>query len=243
MKYLIDTHFHLDYYKNHLEIFRQINDLQQHTICVTTSPGIYNSCVQMYSKTKYVTFALGFHPKMQALGKREFSDFQYLFNSCKYIGEVGLDFTNQNVDTNKMQLEFFGKIVNMCSVHNKIMSVHLRNDNHEGKKIIQKYKPKNCIIHWFSGSYCELMDLIELDCYFSINENMIRNVKKNKWLLEIPKEKILIESDGPFTKVNGKKYSPCLLAQQYENIARFLEEPELVSLIYENFKRILNQAQ
>ena len=88
---------------------------------------------------------------------------------------------------------------------------------------------------------CELMELIELDCYFSINENMIRNVKKNKWLLEIPKEKILIESDGPFTKVNGKKYNPCLLAQQYENIARFLDEPELVSLVYENFKRILNQ--
>ena len=34
---------------------------------------------------------------------------------------------------------------------------------------------------------------------------MVRNNKAD-CLKKIPREKILIESDGPFTKVNGKKY-------------------------------------
>lgn len=239
MQYLIDTHFHLDYYKNHSEIYKQINELQQYTICMTNSPGIFNSCIEMYSDSRYVKFALGFHPQMEELGEARFKEFQYLFDRSNYIGEVGLDFSKRYEMNREMQTTYFQKIIAMCSLKNKVVSVHLRNDNGEGLKIIEKYKPKKCIIHWFAGTYQELNKLINLNCYFSINENMIRNSKKNKWLLDIPIDKILIESDGPFTSVNGRKYTPNLLAQQYENISCFLNQPELISIVYRNFDKIL----
>ena len=35
MMNLIDTHFHLDHYKNYLEMARNITELKQYTICVT----------------------------------------------------------------------------------------------------------------------------------------------------------------------------------------------------------------
>ena len=115
----------------------------------------------------------------------------------------------------------------------------MRNDGGTGVEIIRNYKPEKCIIHWFTGTMQELNDLINLNCYFSINENMIRNNMKADWIKAIPKEKLLIESDGPFTKVNGKKYNPDLLYLEYENIAKFLNEPELISLVYNNFATIL----
>lgn len=236
---LIDTHFHLDYYRNHAQIFQEINRLQQYTICMTNSPGIFCSCKNMYSNSKYVKFALGFHPNMNELGKKEFEEFVYLFSESNYIGEVGLDFSNQLQVDKDFQKRHFSKIIEMCARNKKLVSIHLRKDEGSGIKILEQYKPEKSIIHWFNGNYEELDRLISLGCYFSINENMIHNSLKGKWLLKIPKERVLIESDGPFTKVNGKKYVPRLLFEEYENIARFLDEPDLISIVYDNFFRIL----
>lgn len=66
--------------------------------------------------------------------------------------------------------------------------------------------------------------------------------KSNSKYLRIPKDRLLIESDGPFTRVNGKKYSPELLKQQYENIAKFYSEPDLIMLIYGNFRKVLREC-
>ena len=44
MMNLIDTHFHLDHYRNYFEIAKTITELEQYTICVTNSPGIFLSC-------------------------------------------------------------------------------------------------------------------------------------------------------------------------------------------------------
>lgn len=241
MSVFIDTHFHLDYYKNHCELYKQINNLQQYTVCMTNSPGIYYSLIHLYNSSKYIRFALGFHPQMHNLTFKDFEEFKYLFNNCKYIGEVGLDFSLKYKLNNTMQIKCFDEIIKMCAEQNKIVSVHLRKDKGEGIRIIEKYKPKKCIIHWFSGAYDELKRLISLNCYFSINEHMILNTKRNKWLLEIPLEKVLIESDGPFTKVNGKKYTPGLLNIQYQNISKFLNQPDLVYIVYKNFAKLLSE--
>ena len=60
---LIDTHYHLDYYKNHKELYDSINELKQYTLCVTNSPGVFVSCKKIYEETTYLKFAMGFHPQ------------------------------------------------------------------------------------------------------------------------------------------------------------------------------------
>ena len=55
----------------------------------------------------------------------------------------------------------------------------------------------------------------------------------------IPKDRLLIESDGPYSKVNWKKFSPTLLLQEYELIAKSLNEPELIRIVFDNFKNLL----
>ena len=80
--------------------------------------------------------------------------------------------------------------------------------------------------------------LVDLGCYFSINTNMVKGSKKENYHL-LPLERILIESDGPYTKVNNKKYTPALLKDAYEEISRFYNNPDLPRKIYYNFKKIL----
>lgn len=41
MMNLIDTHFHLDHYRNYFEIAKTITELEQYTICVTNRLGFF----------------------------------------------------------------------------------------------------------------------------------------------------------------------------------------------------------
>lgn len=234
MKNLIDTHFHLDFYKNHKQIYKDINNLQQYTLCMTNTPEIYQECQKLYFNTKYVKFALGFNPKSNNT-RESFTKFINIFKGAEYIGEVGLDFSKQYRFRIEEQKQYFEIIVDLCSSVNKLLSIHIRNAEDSAIEIIKKYKPKKCIIHWFTGNNNQMQQLINLGCYFSINANMINN----KNLLLIPKNKILIESDGPFTQVNGKKYEPKLLKQQYDIISKVLNEPKLEEIVYKNFNNIL----
>ena len=86
---LIDTHFHLDYYKNHQQVYIGINERKQYTLCMTNSPGIYLSCRRIYPETQYLKFALGFHPQETSLTEKDFRSFMYLVDEVNYVGEIG----------------------------------------------------------------------------------------------------------------------------------------------------------
>lgn len=234
---LIDTHFHLDYYKNHKEIYSLINELEQYTLCMTNAPGVYVSCKKMYQETKYLKFALGFHPNSENLSYKDFNDFLYLANSARYIGEVGLDYSNRKALPKEFQYMVFDKIVELSAEKDKVLSVHLRRSEDDAINIIKRYYPKKCIIHWFNGSNKQLAELIELNCYFSINCNMATNKRLN--LKSIPKDRILVESDGPFSKVSNQKYNPTMLNETYNIIEEQLSLDNLRECVYNNFYRIL----
>ena len=49
MQGLIDTHFHLDMYKDYNEIYKIIVGKKQYTLCMTNSPGVFLSCKNLSS--------------------------------------------------------------------------------------------------------------------------------------------------------------------------------------------------
>ena len=71
--------------------------------------------------------------------------------------------------------------------------------------------------------------------FFSINANMIQNRNASKKILKIPKDKILVESDGPFTKINGKRFLPEYLQEEYLKIGKYLNLDDFSFCIYNNF--------
>lgn len=235
---LIDTHFHLDMYKNYEEIYDYLESEKQYTLCMTNSPGIYRSCKEIFRNNKYIQFAMGFHPLNTDLTTNDMEDFRFLLPSINYVGEVGLDFSRRHGIEKRKQILYFDEIVSLCSENNKLMSVHIRNAEKEALEIMSKYRPKKCILHWYTGLLKEQKEFIRLGCYFSINANMLNNMDI---VNSIPKDRILIESDGPYSKVNGKKYVPQLLMKEYEVIARSMNEPDLIKVVHSNFKELLEK--
>ena len=232
IQHLIDTHFHLDYYKEHQKIYDGINERKQYTLCMTNSPGVYISCKRIYPETKYLKFALGFHPQDVSLKDADFYDFMQLVNTTNYVGEVGLDFSRQSYISRNKQSMYFEQIVRVCAEKDKLMSVHLRRAEEEAISILKKYCPRRCIIHWFNGNGEQLQQLVDIGCYFSLNSNMVTNEKNKEKLYLIPKTRVLIESDGPFTKIDGKIY---------ELVARYYNEPDIIKMVYANFRDILSK--
>ena len=234
IQHLIDTHFHLDYYKDHQKIYAGINEKKQYTLCMTNSPGVYMSCKRMYPETKYLKFALGFHPQETSLNDTDFYNFIQLINETN-----GLDFSRKSYISRNKQCIYFEEIAKVCAEKNKLMSVHLRRAEKEAISILKEYRPRKCIIHWFNGNRKQLQQLLDIGCYFSINSNMVINEKNKEKLYLIPKTRVLIESDGPFTKIDGKKYTFNNLIKIYELVARYYNEPDIIKIAYDNFRDVL----
>jgi TatD DNase family protein len=240
IQHLIDTHFHLDYYKEHQKIYAGINERKQYTLCMTNSPGVYISCKRMYPETKYLKFALGFHPQEKSLTETDFYNFMNLLDETNYVGEIGLDFTRQSHISCDKQCLHFEKIVRACAEKNKLMSVHIRRAEKEAISILKEYRPRRCIIHWFNGNAEQLQQLLDIGCYFSLNSNMVTNEKGKEKLRLIPKTRVLIESDGPFTKIDGKRYTFNNLIKIYELVAQYYNEPDSIKIVHANFRDVLS---
>ncbi|HBV97353.1 MAG: hypothetical protein JL50_08720 [Peptococcaceae bacterium BICA1-7] len=239
MSSLIDTHFHLDFYPNHNIIYQNINKLRQYTLCVTNQPEIFESCIALYPTTQYLKFALGYNPKN--IKDVKFNKKSFLNNIMKteYIGEVGLDFVGKYKDNKSEQIDVFNFICEQSSKHCKLMSIHCNKAEKEVYSALKNSNNKKIILHWYNGNQFWLEKFLQLGCYFSINSSMMNSIKGKQLISNIPLDKLLIESDGPFSKIDGKVFTHDKLYRIYEDLERLIEKENIEKIIYSNFKKLL----
>jgi TatD DNase family protein len=112
---IYDTHVHIDLYKDRNSVIDYIENKKIYTIAVTNLPKLYRKYQKIYSSLKYIRFALGFHPELVFKYYSQIDEFMELLPCAKYIGEIGLDFSQGKSSIDKdMQLETFNKIILNC---------------------------------------------------------------------------------------------------------------------------------
>lgn len=231
MEHLFDTHFHLDLQKDREAAIRTIEEKQIYTIAVTNLPDLYRKeSVEIASK--YIRFALGFHPELIHQYNSLLSLFWDLLPEVRYVGEVGLDLVDKSHE--KEQEAFFGELVERCRYDcNKIFTIHSRLAGDKVLDILGDNYRFKAILHWFSGGRKELEKAIEKGCFFSVNGAMVKSKRFLELLPLIPCSRLLIETDSPFIIFKGS-YSETLLGIQAE-LKRYKPEIDLWS----NFRRLL----
>ena len=129
----------------------------------------------------------------------------------------------------------------MCGIKSKkqVLSVHSKNAEKEVLQILQKHKIRKAILHWYSGDLATLKQLLDAGYYFSINSNMMRTSKGQMIIRSIPTNRILIESDGPFTSVSAHKYDPSKLHMVYSQLNEQLKCNQIERVVWDNFKTLL----
>ena len=201
----MDAHMHFDLYEDRKELLDFIENQQSYTIAMTNLPAIYKSYLNKYDNYKYVKIAMGYHPELVLQYPNQLRMFMELIDTTRYIGEVGLD-GYKDFDDQIKQYEIFQKIINICNGKNKILSVHSRNAIKQTLELLNHYDG-TIILHWYSGPIKYIKAALDLNCYFSINQNMILSKSGRNIINHIPIDKLVLESDAPFTNGLSKCYS------------------------------------
>ena len=71
--------------------------------------------------------------------------------------------------------------------------------------MVEQFLPKGkgiVVIHWFTGTPIQAKRAVELGCYFSVNSSMLKSKRSRTVMSNIPVNRLLTETDGPFTSEN-----------------------------------------
>jgi len=237
----MDAHMHFDLYDDRQTVVDYIKAQKSYTIAVTNLPNVYKRYIGKYDDNPYLKIALGLHPELAVQYKDQLPAFKTVCDTTRFIGEIGLDYTEASEHEKEIQKSIFGSILDWSSGKKKVLSIHSRKAAVDVINLLEGFEGR-VILHWYTGTLSNLERAIDKGYYFSINQQMINSNAGKKIISKIPANRILLESDAPFTRGMEEKYS-----------TRFMEDiNSYISSIYNqdvdtvkkrlkaNFKDILN---
>lgn len=241
----IDTHCHLDLYKNYKQVITAIEQSNIFVVAVTNIPSVFEQDAQILKSTN-VALALGLHPQLV----RDYGDqidlFVELLPKVKFIGEVGLDYQEVDINMRKRQQEIFKRVLEESAKYDdKVLSVHSRRASEDVVSLIGNNFPCKIILHWYSGSIATLKQAIDSGYFFSINTSMINSDKGQAIIHSLPLERVLTETDGPFIKLNSKIIIPTDIEIIVDYLARIHRKTnkEIMEKINTNFLTVMGNAK
>lgn len=238
---MIDMHCHIDLYKDPQKLIADCIEKNIYVFSVTTTPNAWKITNEIAKDAKKIRTALGFHPQIIAQRYKEMELFDELLPNVKYVGEIGLDGSPEYADSFNTQVSGFRHIIKSINKHGgRIMSIHSRNS---AEVVLNEIYNANgiSILHWFSGNKMELDMAIQQGCWFSIGLPMLVSKKGRYIISHIPKEKILTETDGPFTSYQNNILQPWDIEYIYPLLSALWNIPtdDIVQIIFSNFKAML----
>lgn len=242
---MLDTHCHIDLYKNPKVILDICEDKGITVFSMTNLPSHFEIGLPFFHSKKCVRMALGMHPLYATFHENEFPKFELYLSKTSYIGEIGLDFSKEGIETKEIQLASINRILKLIWDKKKILSLHSRKAEKEVFELLLQYKIENAIFHWYSGQLNLIKPISEAGYYFSINPAMIRSTFGQKIVSKIPKENVLTETDGPFINNGSEPLLPGEVEEVFEYLSKIWNIPfyEVQSTINMNFKRLIRNLK
>lgn len=240
---MIDAHCHVDLFPDPTAIANECERLGIYTIAMTNLPSHFKIGFPHLKNFRKVRLALGLHPLYATRHKDEYEIFDEMIDKTSYIGEIGLDYSNEGISTKSLQLESFHRVLKAVTNKKKVLSLHSRNAENDTFKFVAQYDIQNAIFHWYTGPVNLIKEIASEGYYFSINPAMIRSIKGQEIISNIPPSNVLTESDGPFIKYNNRPLKPADLGilTEYLATAWDISEAEVTKKIRDNFKKIISQ--
>ncbi|PYE30652.1 TatD DNase family protein [Rhizobium sp. PP-WC-1G-195] len=208
----VDFHCHLDLYPDHAAAVAKAEAARIYTLTVTTTPRAWARNHELTRHTHYVRAALGLHPQLVAERADELSLWERHLPEARYVGEIGLDAGPRFHKSLEAQKQVFQRILVRCAeAGGKILTVHSVRSVPAVLDMIEAHLPTErgtVVLHWFTGSKSEARRAAALGCYFSINAEMTRTDRGRDLIASIPRNRILTETDGPFTHIQGRATEP-----------------------------------
>ena len=239
---LHDTHFHLDLFDNAKDIVHEIEAEQIYTIAVTNVPDVFVNTQSLVAECKFIRPALGFHPELVYQFQNQLHTFLTKLPETRYIGEIGLDNFKKSSDDFAVQKKVFEKIINVCSdAGNKVLTIHSRRAEKEVISIIGNSFKGKVILHWYSGNLSEMERALGFGFYFSVNLAMTNSDNGKKIIERIPKDRLLLETDGPFISAENTPSKPYIVKETLKRVTQIKGGSDLTEHLVRNFRTLLSE--
>lgn len=220
----VDFHCHLDLYPDFEAAVAKAEAARIYTLTVTTTPMAWPRNHALTVGTRYVRAALGLHPQLVAERAGELALWERYLPETRYVGEVGLDAGPRFYKSLDVQKQVFRAVLERCAgASGKILTVHSVRSVPIVLEMIERHLPQDrgvVVLHWFTGTMAEARRAAAIGCYFSINTEMMRSARGRALVSELPTDRLLTETDGPFTQIDGRPAEPADALVAIEAIAR-----------------------
>jgi TatD DNase family protein len=185
------------------------------------------------------------HPQLVAERFEEIDLWESLLPEAKYVGEVGLDAGTRFYKSLDLQVTAFQRILSACAeAGEKILSVHSVRSAGRVIDLLESHFPADrgrAVLHWFTGSMSEARRAVAAGCYFSINRMMLGRPASRRVVASLPPERLLTETDGPFTSVGERPSKPADVEATLRELAGTVGKPasEMRDLVSQNLRQLL----
>lgn len=239
---IYDVHAHMDFFKE--EELKSILEDSKIALVISNSVNL-KSCeknLELSKKYPKLKLAAGLYPE-DNLRLTDFAKLKAFIEKNKKqvfaIGEIGLD-KLEKADF-ELQRRVFIQQLELAKELDLPAIIHTRKAEKEVIDILENYKYQKIILHCFSGNFKLINHAIELGFYFSIPTNIVRSEHFQKLAKEIPRERILTETDTPYlSPYKETKNQPAYIKETIKKLSELweLSKKEVESQIEQNFNNI-----
>lgn len=207
-----DFHCHVDLFRDPVATIRACDEKKIGTLAVTTTPKAWPQNRLWAEKSCYVYAAVGLHPELVGERHGEIALLEDYMKESRLVGEIGLDGRPQHRRNWPAQMEVFVRALACAqALGGRVVSIHSRRAAGEVVKCIEEQTtPERVlpVLHWFSGSVSDARRAADLGCYFSINGRTLEHESGLALVRSLPEDRLLTETDAPFTLVGNRKSEP-----------------------------------
>jgi TatD DNase family protein len=254
MKFLIDTHAHLD--------SKQFDDDRDEVIRKCKMQGFkyiidpatnYETCkkvIDLSEKYDVIYTALGIHPH----DAKEYSDNIMLkieemlkIKKVLAIGEIGLDY-HYDFSPVEAQKTVFREFLKLAKRHSLPVIIHNRESDKDMMDILESEYDANLKgqFHCFSGDLDLAKRILDFNFYISFTGSVTFNKNKSDEILRnVPFDRLLLETDSPYMApipYRGKRNDPANIPVIVKYISTVLNktEDEIIEQTNNNAVRFFN---
>jgi TatD DNase family protein len=252
---IVDTHVHLDdpRYDEDLEavLARSREAGVTAWIVPGADPETLPRAVELAERYDDLWFAVGVHPYDARNYDRALLERYIGHEKCVAVGECGLDYyrlpegEEAIAEEKRLQKEVFTDQIALAKEHEKPLIVHIREASRDSQTLLEAHAgERGGVLHCYNADH-QLLQLAARNFYYGIGG--VITFKNARKLVEvyprIPRERLLIETDGPYLTPHpyrGKRNEPAYCRLIAEKMAELSDLPfeELTALCRENTRRL-----
>ena len=213
---MIDVHCHLEHekFRNNKQLIQSLKNELKAIITSSSHPKDFEYSLQLRKEFGgFVFLGVGLHPEYIDEFSEETLDFFEDFakrnkNEIVSIGEIGLDyFWIKDESLREKQKWLFEKLIELAKSIDKPVTVHIRDAYEDALEILEKVDYQKVHLHMFGGD--KFLDkVLSNEWKVSVGPILLRSKKHKKIVKNLPLERIMLETDSPWMKIDGKESLP-----------------------------------